>query len=392
MDLSTSSKSHGLLSSSDSIALEVDADGSFVSEAKDEFVCEPHYARDAKLGVGSYGTVWSAKALSGACGLEEGTGVAIKRISGLYKNSMLFAKRLLREVCMLRRLQHDNVISILDCYRHGRSVYLVTQLMDADLDQVIKSDQQLLPAHVSYFVQHILLGLQYLHSCGCLHRDLKPANVLVNEDCHIRIADLGMARLINDTKGSQGPAMTEYVVSRWWRAPEVMISDSYDYAIDVWSVGTIMAELMLRKPLFQGRDYADQLVRIIKVVGSPDEASIAAIPDPNARGFVAGLKKCERVPWTTLFPNASDEQIASLDAMLQFDPKRRATVSQLLTMKGLKPKQKKDTAAEKEAVKPIKFEWEEESLKSVDDVEFWLDRELHEAQMLREERIANLKK
>ena len=115
---------------------------------------------------------------------------------------------------------------------------------------MIQSEQPLRKAHVTHFVHQILKGVQYLHGRSILHRDLKPANILVNEDCSVRVADLGLARLHDDATNDEGKTMmTEYVVSRWWRAPEVMVSVSYSFEIDVWFVGTIMAELLLIKPV-----------------------------------------------------------------------------------------------------------------------------------------------
>jgi serine/threonine protein kinase len=188
------------------------------------FEPSPHYTPLETLGSGSYGLVCKAESKTAAPG-EEGMLVAVKMISSVFKENLLLAKRTLREVCVLRKLSHPNVISILDLYKgqvSGR-LFLVTQLMDTDLDQIIRSDQPLHKAHITHITLQIVLGVKYLHEVGLIHRDLKPANVLINEDCSIRIADLGMARLIgrDETDGKDTPLMTEYVVSRWWRAPEV---------------------------------------------------------------------------------------------------------------------------------------------------------------------------
>jgi mitogen-activated protein kinase 1/3 len=115
---------------------------------------------------------------------------------------------------------------------------------------------------VQYFLYQLLQGLKYVHSANVLHRDLKPSNLLVNANCDLKIADFGLARTTSDTN-----FMTEYVVTRWYRAPELLLNCSeYTEAIDVWSVGCIFMELLNRKPLFPGKDYVQQLVLITEVL------------------------------------------------------------------------------------------------------------------------------
>merc|ERR1711991_810807 len=134
--------------------------------------------------------------------------------------------------------------------------YIVTELMETDLHQIIASPQNLSDEHVQYFVYQILCGLNHLHSANILHRDLKPSNLLVNGDCELKFADFGLARV----ESHLDDFMTEYVTTKWYRAPEVILSwKEYTKAIDVWSTGCIFAELMLRTPLFQGKDYIHQV-------------------------------------------------------------------------------------------------------------------------------------
>jgi mitogen-activated protein kinase 1/3 len=117
-------------------------------------------------------------------------------------------------------------------------------------------------SQVQYFLYQLLRGLKYVHSANVLHRDLKPSNLLVNANCDLKIADFGLARTTSDTN-----FMTEYVVTRWYRAPELLLNCSeYTEAIDVWSVGCIFMELLNRKPLFPGKDYVQQLVLITEVL------------------------------------------------------------------------------------------------------------------------------
>jgi mitogen-activated protein kinase 7 len=136
------------------------------------------------------------------------------------------------------------------------SVFLVEDLMEADLHQIIRSGQPLTDAHYQYFVYQICRGMKWVHSANVLHRDLKPGNLLVNADCELKVCDFGLARAYspNDNDANSVGFMTEYVTTRWYRAPEIMLSfQCYTKAIDVWSVGCIFAELLGGKPLFKGQ-------------------------------------------------------------------------------------------------------------------------------------------
>lgn len=362
--------------------------GGSSEHAYDTFDTGNDYEIVEHLGAGSYGVVYSARAISGACGCP-GLMVAIKRVPSVFRENLLLAKRTLREICILRRLHHVNLVSILDLYRdQGQRCYLVMQLMDTDLDQVIRSDQPLKKAHITFFVFSILRAVAYLHSRNIIHRDLKPANVLVNEDCSIRVADLGMAR----TSSDDGSCMTEYVTSRWWRAPEIVLSNQYGFGVDVWSVGTILAELILRKPLFAGRDYADQLLKILGVLGTPDADTLQAIADEGAQQFVASLRKYTRVPWSSMMKNVTDQQQQCLDAMLTFDPRQRPSAAQVLQLpmfEHLRSKQPEGKLIVEEANSdPLDPGWNDEQLKTTDDVQKILDAEIEDAFKVRKERIA----
>lgn len=131
----------------------------------------------------------------------------------------------------------------------------------------------------------ILRGLKYVHSANVLHRDLKPSNLLLNASCDLKICDFGLART-----AAEKSTMTEYVVTRWYRAPELLLScEQYTAAIDVWSVGCIMAELLGRRPLLPGKDYVDQLKLIIKTLGAPTEDDLTFITSQKARAYIRAL-------------------------------------------------------------------------------------------------------
>jgi serine/threonine protein kinase len=172
------------------------------------------------------------------------------------------------------------------------SVYLYIELLEADLHAIIRSGQPLTDAHYQSFIYQVLCGLKYIHSANVLHRDLKPGNLLVNADCELKICDFGLARGYSDNSEQNAGYMTEYVATRWYRAPEIMLSfQSYTKAsmfpgfrwvvliclVDLWSVGCILAELLGGRPFFKGRDYVDQLNQILHYLGTPNEETLSRI-------------------------------------------------------------------------------------------------------------------
>ena len=255
--------------------------------------------------------------------------VAIKKIGNVFKNETT-AKRTLREIKLLLHLDHENVIGIRDLMCGSADcadLYVVTHLMDTDLHKVIRSPQPLSDQHVQYFLYQLLRGLKYIHSCNVLHRDLKPSNLLVNENCDLKITDFGLSRGVNPSDCLD--FLTEYVVTRWYRAPEIVLSsDTYTKAVDMWSVGCIFGELLGRKPLFPGSDHVNQLATILDVLGTPNvERDLHHVPE-KARRYIAGLPRAEGKPLRSVYPEASEEALQLLGGMLCWDPAQRCTVAQ----------------------------------------------------------------
>ncbi|KIO06976.1 hypothetical protein M404DRAFT_998415 [Pisolithus tinctorius Marx 270] len=160
-------------------------------------------------------------------------------------------------------------------------------------------------------------GLKYVHSAGVVHRDLKPSNILVNENCDLKICDFGLARI-------QDPQMTGYVSTRYYRAPEIMLTwQKYDVAVDIWSTGCIFAEMLEGKPLFPGKDHVNQFSIITELLGTPPDDVIETIASENTLRFVQSLPKRERVPFSQKLRTTDKDALDLLEKMLVFDPRKR---------------------------------------------------------------------
>ncbi|KAH7513082.1 hypothetical protein FEM48_Zijuj12G0158700 [Ziziphus jujuba var. spinosa] len=303
------------------------------------------------IGRGAYGIVCAA------VNSETGQEVAIKKIGNAFDNR-IDAKRTLREIKLLRHMEHENIISIKDIIRppekeNFNDVYIVYELMDTDLHQIIRSSQQLTDDHCR--VDTALLWLKYVHSANVLHRDLKPSNLLLDANCDLKIGDFGLARTTSETD-----FMTEYVVTRWYRAPELLLNCSeYTAAIDIWSVGCILGEIVTRQPLFPGKDYVHQLRLITELIGSPDDSSLGFLRSDNARRYVRQLPQYPRQQFSLRFPNMSSGAVDLLDKMLVFDPNKRITVDEALCHPYLAPLH--DINEEPVCQRPFVFDFEQPS-------------------------------
>jgi len=322
------------------------------------FEIDLKYTPIKPIGKGAYGVVCSAK------NSETGEKVAIKKISNAFDNAT-DARRTLREIKLLRLLHHENIVMLKDVMKppslaEFNDVYLVYELMDTDLHQIVRSSQGLSDEHTQYFVYQILRGLKYVHTAKVLHRDLKPSNLLLNANCDLKICDFGLAR----TSSEKG-FMTEYVVTRWYRAPELLLScEDYTTGIDIWSVGCILAEILGRKPLFPGKDYIHQMRLIIQVLGSPAEEDLMFIQSHKARSYIRTLPFSPPVRFDKSYPKANPLAIDLLEKMLVFDPARRITVEQALEHPYLASLH--DPGVEPASTVPFDFEFEDEDLKEDD--------------------------
>ncbi|XP_040578855.1 mitogen-activated protein kinase 1 [Lepeophtheirus salmonis] len=320
------------------------------------FNCKPRYVNLQYIGEGAYGMVVSAydnvtKAK-----------VAIKKISPFEHQT--YCQRTLREIKILTRFNHENIIDIRDILRSEsldqmKDVYIVQCLMETDLYKLLRT-QRLSNDHICYFLYQILRGLKYIHSANVLHRDLKPSNLLLNTTCDLKICDFGLARVADPDHDHTG-FLTEYVATRWYRAPEIMLnSKGYTKSIDIWSVGCILAEMLSNRPIFPGKHYLDQLNHILSILGSPSTEDLNCIINEKARNYLKSLNFKPKVAWQKLYPEADSKALDLLEKMLTFNPHRRIKVEEALAHPYLE--QYYDPADEPVAKEPFKLEMELDAL------------------------------
>ncbi|KAK9846817.1 hypothetical protein WJX84_000705 [Apatococcus fuscideae] len=269
------------------------------------------------LGDGTYGSVWKAH------NLETNEAVAIKKMKRKFYSWEECIT--LREVKSLRKLKHPTIIKLKEVIRENNELFFVFEYMDCNLYQLIKDrPKPLSEARIRSIIYQIFQGLAYMHKHGYFHRDIKPENVLVLKDV-IKIADFGLAREVRSA-----PPYTEYVSTRWYRAPEVILrSPMYDAAVDMFAVGAIMAELFTSRPLFPGQSEIDQVYKVCAVLGCPTPDSW---PEGLDRAGQLGwsFPQFAPTPLAQLVPNASVEAISLMTALCQWDPARRPTATQAL--------------------------------------------------------------
>uniref|UniRef100_A0A8D0D421 mitogen-activated protein kinase n=1 Tax=Sander lucioperca TaxID=283035 RepID=A0A8D0D421_SANLU len=285
----------------------------------------PERYRDLKqVGTGAYGTVCSA------WDRRMGTQVAIKKLHRPFQ-SKLFAKRAYRELRLLKHMKHENVIGLMDVFTAEialdrlRDFYLVMPFMGTDLGKLMKLER-LSEDRVQFLVYQMMRGLKYIHSAGIIHRDLKPGNLAINPDCELKILDFGLARQAD-------VEMTGYVVTRWYRAPEVILNwMHYTQTVDIWSAGCIMAEMLLGKPLFKGSDrILNCHQRWLGLFTNLCHPSLHFL-SRQAKNYIRSLPKVPKKDLLSLFSKASSNAVCVLEKMLLLDPEQRVSASEALEL------------------------------------------------------------
>ena len=286
-----------------------------------------------KLGKGAYGIVWKA--------IDRKTKhtVALKKIFDAFQNST-DAQRTYREIMFLQEFStHENIIKLLGVHKadNDKDIYLVFEFMETDLHAVIRGNI-LEEIHKRYIIYQLLKALKYMHTGEVLHRDLKPSNLLLNSECLMKVADFGLARSVaslmhkDEENQEENPILTEYVATRWYRAPEILLgSTTYTKGVDMWSVGCIIGELLSGKPMFPGTSTMNQIDRILEITGTPSEEDIEAINSPFASTMLGTLNQTKPKDLREVFPNVSEDILDLLRKTLHFNPNKRITAEEALS-------------------------------------------------------------
>ncbi|KAH7557829.1 hypothetical protein JRO89_XS11G0226300 [Xanthoceras sorbifolium] len=272
-----------------------------------------------QVGAGSFGQVWKA------FNKHSGEVVAIKMLREKFHSwEECLSLEEIKSVCILK---HPNIMLLKEVIRvrDNNTLFFVFEYMEGNLLQVMRSRLcRFSENEVRHWCFQVLQGLCYMHEKGYFHRDLKPENLLVFKDL-IKIGDMGSAREINSSQ-----PCTDYVTTRWYRAPEVMLGlENYSFKVDMWAVGAIMAELFMFKPLFPGTNVPDQMFKICNVLGSPTT-------DSWLEGLVLAHSLNYQFPQfpgvnlSLLMPSASENAISLIKSLCSWDPRKRPSASEAL--------------------------------------------------------------
>lgn len=279
------------------------------------------YQKMEKIGEGTYGVVYKAK------DRVSGEIIALKKIR-LEAEDEGIPSTAIREISLLKELQHPNIVRLYDVVHTEKKLTLVFEFLDQDLKKYLDvCDNGLELPIMKSFLYQLLMGVAYCHHHRVLHRDLKPPNLLINREGQLKLADFGLARAF----GIPVRSYTHEVVTLWYRAPDVLMgSRRYSTPVDLWSVGCIFAEMANGKPLIAGTSEADQLERIFRLLGTPSQADYPEIVDlPD---YHPNLPRYPPPPngFAGLVPTLDATGVDLLSKMLQYDPARRITANEAL--------------------------------------------------------------
>ncbi|CAG9464294.1 unnamed protein product [Pedinophyceae sp. YPF-701] len=292
---------------------------------------EDHYERMDQIGQGTFGQVYLGRSRKDGKQL-----VALKKVK-MDNEKEGFPITAIREIRILQKLRHDNVISLKAIMRsklhvtngHRGSIYMVFEYMDADLAALIqrRRTDPLPPSHLKNLMRQLLRALKYCHGQNVLHRDLKASNILLSSSGILKLADFGLARARE--RGKQ----TNRVITLWYRPPELLLgAENYGFEIDTWSAGCIFAEMLTGRPLFPGQEETHQLRLIVELLGAPTEASWPGVERLPHYHFVpqTGAKSSLRARLANR--GVTDAAFDLLEGLLQLNPRRRLTAAQALDM------------------------------------------------------------
>ncbi|XP_078124043.1 mitogen-activated protein kinase 15 isoform X2 [Sander vitreus] len=244
--------------------------------------------------------------------------------------------RTFREIMFLQEFgDHPNIVKLLNVVRaqNDKDIYLIFEYMDTDLHAVIKKGTLLKDIHKRYVMHQLFKAVKYLHSGNVIHRDQKPSNVLLDTDCVVKLCDFGLARSLNQIQEDSGnPALTEYVATRWYRAPEILLgSTRYTKGVDMWSLGCILGEMLLGKALFPGTSTINQIEKIMSAIPHPSPEDILAIKSEYGSSVIQRMLLKPQVPLEDLLQlSVPPDALDLLKGLLVFNPDKRLTAEQAL--------------------------------------------------------------
>ncbi|XP_055296591.1 mitogen-activated protein kinase 15-like [Sitodiplosis mosellana] len=291
-----------------------------------------------RLGKGAYGIVWKA--------LDKRTQkiVAVKKIFDAFRNET-DAQRTFREIMLLRALRnHPNIIQLYSIHRatNHMDIYLSFEFMESDLHNVIKRGSILKDIHKRYVMFQVLNATNFIHSGNIIHRDLKPSNILVDSKCRCKLADFGLARSLSqnhptvDSNGNEETCLTDYVATRWYRAPEILIANKqYTKGIDMWSLGCILGEMCRGKPLFPGSCTINQIECILSALPLPTESDLKSVGNGFGSALLSQSSKSinSNPNMEELLADTPGDAKDLVRSLLVMDPTKRLTAKQALCHK-----------------------------------------------------------
>lgn len=307
---------------------------------------EDVYEKLEQIGEGTYGQVWRGR------NKESGEIVAMKKVR-MDQEREGFPITAIREIKILKELNHENIVKLkeivtsvpkaehssdtdsqsselsTDKKEDKGSIYMVFEYMEHDLTGLMESQNvRFTDSQIKCYMKQLLEGLFYCHTNGVLHRDIKGSNLLINNQGILKLADFGLARPYNE----QNKNLTNRVITLWYRPPELLLgSTKYTTAVDMWSVGCILAELISKKAILQGKNEIDQFQRICKLCGTPDEASWPGVAELEAWTQLEAQadKKCKRRV-REIFRDFPPDALDLVDKLLVLDPSKRLGAHQAL--------------------------------------------------------------
>lgn len=288
-------------------------------------VIHENYEVGPKIGRGCYGNVFKITRK------KTDKDYALKKIMDAFRNTT-DAQRTYREVAyMVEFVGHSNILQLFEVMKSAddKHLYLVVDLVDTDLARVMKNSV-LQQVHKLFIGYQIFRALKYIHSADVMHRDLNPSNILVAQNCRIKIGDFGLARSVLEPDMSRNHPLTEYVSTRWYRAPEMILgSTRYTNMVDIWATGCIMCEMQGGKPIFPGASMIGMMEWMIEVLGTPSKPDAAYMQAPFTREMLLSLPSSKPVrPLGHMYMMASEETIDMFTLCLQWNPAKRLTAEE----------------------------------------------------------------